>query len=837
MICLMDAPRLTGKQRGFLHIKMEKCFYPAFQCILEGSDIGQGGGTGWIMFQVTLELLSIRTLKVRTLLGDIGTHAIKFTASADMDVLYLHMIVKVHGSTSLIARVYSDNANEPDTQLGYFTFNPSYVEDDIYVEYVAKEENDSAISLTAATNYWLVLIFASDDDDDAYFGVKGATDLENNKTLKSTDNVTWATGTTVDNVFFRLLPEWKDYKVYFTEHKRSLIISTNYDDGTKSEVYVLGDSGTATGGSTTTLVDTTKTWTTDEHKGKILYLSDGTGSVQRLPFTICTSNTNNTLTLSALDVAPAAGTEYTFLDSNIFRKISPAGGDAWAAGKQVTDMMSYGGAIYFAHGDATSMTKLQRYTSGGAWTNDYDIEGNAVGSILTSGVDSDGRAVYIAKRSTPEVFRAPAVDATGTTTAADLVPVSKGLVGDGTSKINGMLLYGEYGELTVLTSNSFYSYYNDGFHEKRVPEMRHTQDDRNGRAQDVAGMYLYFSWHNSVLRYYESNLDDIGPNNSEMEMPYTIYKKLLGNATEFTTYAGGILIVAINGGLANQSSVIMWTGSGWCEVWRSPYMQEGIRNHSVYNVHTMSVEGDAVDWIYINWGSDIVKVPISLNPPAVPVLYDYKAAKPVDYGWYPFRWGGYLVTGWMRLNLYDVQKYFHSIKAVVDKNIGSGVELYVDYQVDDSTSSWNVINTTSFSTFYTKQNMTSDNSLSGRRIRLRFRIDLNDAGTNVTPVIISTVMEAIVRFPNKHQYDVNYRTRDRDLDLLGAPDPYQWANDKQNKLEEFAELSVPVYVTSSIYTLNNKYMFVETPSARLLEYVDKRGEEFLMGHFSLIEVS
>jgi hypothetical protein len=50
-------------------------------------------------------------------------------------------------------------------------------------------------------------------------------------------------------------------------------------------------------------------------------------------------------------------------------------------------------------------------------------------------------------------------------------------------------------------------------------------------------------------------------------------------------------------------------------------------------------------------------------------------------------------------------------------------------------------------------------------------------------------------------------------------------------------LSVPVYMTSAIEALDGKYVFVETPSLRLDEYVDKRGEEYLMGSVRLVEVT
>jgi hypothetical protein len=71
-------------------------------------------------------------------------------------------------------------------------------------------------------------------------------------------------------------------------------------------------SGTATGGSTTTLVDTSQTWTANQWAGAALY-----DSTQGLLATVA-SNTANTLTFStALATAVAAGDAYLVMNSFI----------------------------------------------------------------------------------------------------------------------------------------------------------------------------------------------------------------------------------------------------------------------------------------------------------------------------------------------------------------------------------------------------------------------------------------------------------------------------------------------------------------------------------------
>lgn len=68
--------------------------------------------------------------------------------------------------------------------------------------------------------------------------------------------------------------------------------------------------GTATGGSTTTLVDTSANWTKDEWVGYELFIFSGTGRGQEVEII---SNTDTTLTFSAISTAPDATSRYEIL--------------------------------------------------------------------------------------------------------------------------------------------------------------------------------------------------------------------------------------------------------------------------------------------------------------------------------------------------------------------------------------------------------------------------------------------------------------------------------------------------------------------------------------------
>jgi hypothetical protein len=74
-------------------------------------------------------------------------------------------------------------------------------------------------------------------------------------------------------------------------------------------------SGTATGGTTTTLIDSTRSWTVNAYKGKRLMTRSGAGAVQDA---VITANTATTLTVgTTMDYAPTGGTSsYSIIDGN-----------------------------------------------------------------------------------------------------------------------------------------------------------------------------------------------------------------------------------------------------------------------------------------------------------------------------------------------------------------------------------------------------------------------------------------------------------------------------------------------------------------------------------------
>lgn len=150
--------------------------------------------------------------------------------------------------------------------------------------------------------------------------------------------------------------------------------------------------GTATSGSTTTIVDTTKSWTVNEFAGRWVMILDGTGEGQMVKIT---SNTATTLTFEAITTGADATSVY-----------------------QVTE-----GKPGYAIGVATSGSATTVVNSGKSWTTNqwtnYQVRilsGTGVGQVRTiasntgttltisAGATIDSTSVYIIESNDDFIF-------------------------------------------------------------------------------------------------------------------------------------------------------------------------------------------------------------------------------------------------------------------------------------------------------------------------------------------------------------------------------------------------------------------------------------------------
>ena len=154
------------------------------------------------------------------------------------------------------------------------------------------------------------------------------------------------------------------------------------------------DAGTATSGSTTTLVDTSKAWTTNAWIDRTVWITGSTGVGQRR---IVTSNTSNTLTIAPVWTSPDSTS--TYIIAHNFADLAAANTtNAWGVVTTLgANVFSFTTAIrvgdgttisFFADVDKQITINTYKTDSFGAYVIGYSMN-VATGSAMTFGILND----------------------------------------------------------------------------------------------------------------------------------------------------------------------------------------------------------------------------------------------------------------------------------------------------------------------------------------------------------------------------------------------------------------------------------------------------------------
>ena len=316
----------------------------------------------------------------RAMTGEYLGFAAKFTASANYSADSAEAWIKKVGTPGqMTVSLCSDSAGVPGAALKSVIIDSSSVDDVLSVLYSFDWTTTQA--LTSGTNYWIRFTAAfgttSNHWEIGYYLEDGA---------NSSNGTTWTATTTAP--FIRVLDAAYDFRPIFFEYKRGLyMVRTDREDGAANDnaiLYINGDRGTADAntGALDTLVDATKTWTTDEFSGATVLITAGPGSEEAQPWRMCTGNNGTTL-----DVTPdwviehTTSTEYVIVEADKWRLVGldiDAGGalSAGDLGGPVTDVAVAGDFVYFARGETNSLTVLryEAYNNAGTWTERGEAE-------------------------------------------------------------------------------------------------------------------------------------------------------------------------------------------------------------------------------------------------------------------------------------------------------------------------------------------------------------------------------------------------------------------------------------------------------------------------------
>ena len=265
---------------------------------------------------------------------------------------------------------------------------------------------------------------------------------------------------------------------------------------------------------------------------------------------------------------------------------------------------------------------------------------------------------------------------------------------------------------------------NDAIVDLPIAEITALSDDKSGVAVCKNDVYLYFNLGRKIERYYNGNLEDIGPDLDD-GMPAIRQ----GDVVSLLSYPGRVY-AAINAGTTSgqYSSILLNKGSGWHEIYRAPSAMP------IYAMYYQAIPGSNTGRLWVAQDTDIIWIPISTNPDTDP-----------DYYYFP---EGYIITGWIYAGMWAIKKVFDSLTMFIENAYAGQMYAQVEYQVDDSTTTW-----TSISGDYdtaVEEIALATARPSGRRIR--FRIHLQTYNTGNTPVLTATSVDLYGVVPLKYQY-------------------------------------------------------------------------------------
>jgi len=694
--------------------------------------------------------------------------AVKITPTASITLGSLAALIRRKGTpeANLNVALYSDNAGSPNAALKTVVLTPASFTDTTS-EWRTFTFN-TTLAYSTASIYWFVIWSTAGEKDNHWEVGTHEHTTTSTSYRNSVDGTTWVASNRWP--YYRLMDVPATGIMQCFQFRSSMYAYRNID-GAAPVVYLLGDRGIADAntGVLSTLVDATKAWTPDQWAGCVVQLIGGTGSGEYQGWRRIVSNTATILTVdSPWLVTHSTDTEYVIAGSNTWQVVSGHGLTG-----PITDVCIVNATCYFCQGDSIAIIRMHIKSDG---THEWAADGTNMASLMCLEADT---SVWKANNSgTVSIASAPKQATWGTSmtfaTATTLV--------DDYGKITRLIEYN--GKVWVMREGMvfFHNSTTSTFDPIYLKEMRAVMAHTNGRAALTHNVYLYFSVGGGLERYYNSALDDVGPDRDK-----GLPAERKGVISCMIGYPGRYF-AAVDAGSLGYSSVLEHNGNGWHELYRAPL------GKSITDMVFESTPGTLADRLWVAEGPDLVWLPFPSG--TVDPRNDTTSLYAPE---------GCVTSGYFYAGLYDAIKYVHSIKLFTE-DLSDGVcTVEVEYQLDDD-STWRQLGD------YYKISPIDEvyvdphsklGGCTGRRIRYRVHLLTTDASK--TPEIRGVVLEAITRVPIKHSYSLPYRIKD---------EKGENAVSKRDLLESWAENLTPLTMRCIYKAYDNKAVFIDPSPSR-----------------------
>jgi hypothetical protein len=279
---------------------------------------------------------------------------------------------------------------------------------------------------------------------------------------------------------------------------------------------------------------------------------------------------------------------------------------------------------------------------------------------------------------------------------------------------------------------------NDTVDRVKLDEFKTIASSQNGKVACLQNVYLFYSVQNSMHRFYNPNLDDIGPTLDE-----GLPANRRGPISSMLSYPGRIY-VTVDAGTSGYGSLLENNGSAsYGEIYRAPLGER------LYAMAFQVVPGDKPDKLWLRQGGDFVCLP-----------FPSEGFDPYQDPNFEFVHEGALQMSGTYAGLQDAWKYWHSLKVhldglAVDINDNPLDWLEADYRLDGETD-WHEM-PDNFLTMPVSEVEFSDPDnanlgASAKRIDIRIRFySINVANT---PRLKALIIEAVTVSSPKFAYIV-----------------------------------------------------------------------------------
>lgn len=678
---------------------------------------------------------------------------------------------------TLTVKIYTDTGGEPNAAVtsASATITTTTITDVISQWRVF--DLSAASDLTASTKYHIVVYGASTDGETNRWEI--GVDSGTTGSKSSTAGSTWATaGYTM---FFRITDADTKRELIPFEMNGALLWVDKLASGGASNLYLNGDIGEATGGTTTTVIDTDNglegSWIDDQWNGYRIKFVSGTGKGQDSLITDTVATTDTITVSPALDIAPSTDTVYVIYAGNAYQ--------AFASGTTglgtVKDVAVINNISYFAQGASDAIRSI-------------DINFGASPPVLRYYDDSvfaDGFHVFHDPVDGPQMWRFENDDvdisrSNAVAQAADFAFGTEIEIGNDNQDIINVIDYDK--RIMAFKGDGVYTVSNDRADRLNVG-LDFIKTSNNGQAALSHKEFLFFSWADfSLQRRYGSTLDSVG-----YDAGRGLPSARKGKVAWMASHPVG-LFACVDAGSGTSSLLFRDDrNQAWHEIFRAPGAGQRIRS-----IHWQDNPGTRPRlWIECNGELYFQEWPQgTLNP-----LEDSN----VNYA--P---EGVIELADIDMGSARLPKFIKEFTCLTE-NLATGIEIRAEVQVDDFENQY-IDSSTWFplEAFLSSPEYTVPVSL-GEVFKVRIRLRFLTSTPATPPVLTATVLEGYARTPVKRQWIMRIRVHGNQRVLGGSTKDHN-PDDLLAWLYEASVSSKRIEMRSLWKNMDKIFIIVEPPS-------------------------